>query len=215
MTDEGPTDAALLDAWREGDREAGHRLFRRHVRAIAGFFRSKVGEAGEDLTQRTFLALVEAPERFEHRSSVRTYLFAIARKQLLMHLRRVSTDRRRFDPATWSVVDAGVGPERIATRHQEHSLLLHALQSLPVDYQVALELHYFEELPIADIADVLEEPVGTLKSRLSRGRKLLREALQKHAPTAELETSVVGELERWLHSLPTAVHRGGTDDSAG
>lgn len=211
MTDEGPTDAALLDAWRGGDRQAGHRLFRRHVRSISGFFRSKVGEGGDDLTQRTFLALVEAPERFEHRCSVRTYLFAIARKQLLMYLRKVSAERQRFDPATWSVVDAGVGPDRIATRHEEHRLLLHALRTLPVDYQVALELHYFEELPVADIAEVLEEPVGTLKSRLSRGRKLLREALEKHAPSAELKTSVAGDLDRWLHTLPSAVHRGGDD----
>jgi RNA polymerase sigma-70 factor (ECF subfamily) len=211
MADEERTDVGLLEAWRGGDRQAGHRLFRRHVRSISGFFRSKVGEGGDDLTQRTFLALVEAPERFEQRSSVRTYLFAIARKQLLMHLRSVTTARKRFDPATWSVVDAGVRPDAIATRHEEHGLLLRALQSLPVDYQVALELHYFEELPIADIAAVLEEPVGTLKSRLSRGRKLLREALQTLAPSAELETSVAGELDRWLHSLPAAVQRGADD----
>ncbi len=207
MATERPTDAALLDAWRDGDREAGHRLFRRHVRSISGFFRSKVGQAGEDLTQKTFLALVEAPQRFEHRSSVRTYLFAIARRQLLMHLRKAATDNRRFDPATWSVVDVGMGPERMTTAHEEQALLLQALQTLPVDYQVALELHYFEELPIAEIAEVLEEPVGTLKSRLSRGRTMLRAALTEHAPRAELETSVAGELDRWLRAMPAAIAR--------
>jgi len=204
---EGPTDAALLGAWQDGDREAGHRLFRRHVRSISGFFRSKVGEAGEDLTQKTFLALLEAPHRFEQRSSVRTYLFGIARRQLLMYLRSSATQNRRFDPATWSVVDAGMGPERIATAQEEHALLLRALGTLPVDYQVALELHYFEELPISEIAAVLEEPVGTLKSRLSRGRTLLRESLARHAPSGELETSVAGELDRWLRALPNAIAR--------
>ena len=209
MVAEAPTDAALLDAGRDGDRDAGHRLFRRHVRSISGFFRSKVGQAGEDLTQKTFLAMLEAPQRFEHRSSVRTYLFGIARRQLLMHLRKATTDHERFDPATWSVVDAGLGPEHIATAHEEHALLLRALQTLPLDYQVALELHYFEELPVADIAAVLEEPVGTLKSRLSRGRTLLRTALVEHAPSAELETSVAGELDRWLRALPAAIARPG------
>ena len=93
---ERETDQELLAAWKNGDRERGNRLFSRHVRSISTFFRSKLAEGAEDLTQRTFLALVEQADRFRGDSSVRTYLFGIARKQLLMHLRSLTTERKRF-----------------------------------------------------------------------------------------------------------------------
>ncbi|MEM6989149.1 MAG: sigma-70 family RNA polymerase sigma factor [Myxococcota bacterium] len=203
------SDAELLQAWRDGDRERGNRLFARHVRSISAFFRSKLPEAAEDLTQRTFLALVEQADRFRGDSSVRTYLYAIARKQLLMHLRTLTTDRRRFDPASWSLVDAGAQVTQPLAKQQEAGLLLAALQTLPVDYQIALELFYWEDMEVAAIAEVLEAPVGTIKSRLSRGRTLLGTAIENLAPSLQLQTSVAGDLARWMRALPGAVRRGG------
>jgi RNA polymerase sigma-70 factor (ECF subfamily) len=202
VTDE--TDLELLVAWRDGDRERGNQLFRRHVRSISGFFRGKVAEGADDLTQKTFLALLEGADRFREDASVRTYLFGIARKQLLMHLRSLAGERRRFDPATWSIVDVGIDVARPATAHEEQALLLRALATLPVDYQVALELFYWEDLGVAEIGAVLEEPTGTVKSRLSRGRALLRRALAELAGSQALERSATSDLERWLRSLPTA-----------
>jgi RNA polymerase sigma factor (sigma-70 family) len=202
---EAEHDRQLLVAWCAGDRRAGNRLFRRHVRSISNFLRSKLDTGADDLTQRTFLALLEAPDRFRQEASVRTYLFAIARRRLLMHLRARSYERRRFDPATCSMLDAGVSPARGIAHAQEHALLADALRCIPVDYQVALELHYFEDLPLAEIAIVLEQPVGTIKSRLSRGRKLLHEVLAARAESAEILASVSEDLERWMRSLPAAI----------
>ena len=211
---ERETDQELLAAWKNGDRERGNRLFSRHVRSISTFFRSKLAEGAEDLTQRTFLALVEQADRFRGDSSVRTYLFGIARKQLLMHLRSLTTERKRFDPATWSLVDVGVRVSRPLAEQQEQQLLVEALRTLPVDYQIALELFYWEELEVAEIAAVLEDPVGTVKSRLSRGRTLLRKALETLAPSVDLQASVAEDLGRWMRTLPAAVRRA-TDPDAG
>jgi len=199
-------DRALLAAWCRGDRDLGNQLFRRHIRSVSRFFRTKVPDAAEDLTQQTFLALAEIdPERI---ASVpfRAYLFGIARNQLLMHLRTKSRAERRFDPLTWSAPDAGASPVRVAFAHQQERALAAALQRLPVDYQVALELHYFEGLAVAEIADVLGRPAGTIKSLLSRGRDLLRERLAEVAGSGELLASIVGELERWMRALPDAIH---------
>jgi len=199
-------DRALLAAWQRGDREQGNELFRRHIRSVSRFFRTKVPEAAEDLTQSTFLALAELdPERI---ASVpfRAYLFGIARNQLLMHLRTKTRADRRFDPLTWSAPDAGASPVRVAAAHQQQRALATALQRLPVDYQVALELHYFEGLAVAEIAEVLGRPVGTIKSLLSRGRDLLRERIVELAGADELLLSVAGELERWMRALPDAIH---------
>ena len=91
-------------------------------------------------------------------------------------------------------------------RQQQHRVLVDALQQLPIDYQVALELHYFEGLQLTEIANVLERPLGTIKSLLSRGRELLREQLQQLATSEELLTSIVGELDRWMTTLPDLAH---------
>ncbi len=194
-------DLVLLTAWRGGDRDLGNTLFRRHVASISRFFRTKVPDHVEDLTQKTFLALVESESRFAGNSSFRTYLFGIARNQLLMHLRSKSRTSARFEPLTRSAIAAGASPARIAAQQEQQQLVLMALQRIPVDYQVALELHYYESMALAEIAAVLGEPVGTVKSRLSRGRVILRETLEALAEPSELLTSAVSKMDRWASSI--------------
>lgn len=207
-------DRALLEAWRRGDRERGNALFRRHIRSVSRFFRSKIPEAAEDLTQSTFLAIAQLePERLGAEVAFRAYLFGVARNQLLMYLRGKMRADQRFDPLTWSAPDVGVGPVKILARQQQQQLVAAALQRVPVDYQIALELFYFEGLAVAEIADALEKPAGTVKSLLSRGRALLRARIEELATgQADLMTSTVGELDKWLRTLPAA-YTGG--DSAG
>jgi len=201
-------DRALLAAWRGGDRARGNQLFQRHIRAVSRFFRTKVPDAAEDLTQQTFLALAEVDVARLGEAPFRAYLFGIARNQLLMYLRGKSRAAQRFDPLTASARDAGAGPARIIARQQQHQVLALALQRLPIDYQVALELHYFESLQLAEIAEVVGRPLGTIKSLLSRGREILREQLEEIATSEELLTSLVGELERWMTTLPDVVTHG-------
>jgi len=205
VTAEAIDDRDLLVAWRAGDRELGNQLFERHIRSVSRFFRTKIPEAAEDLTQNTFLALAELDPARIGAVPFRAYLFGIARNQLLMHLRTKLRAAARFDPLTASARDAGAGPARMVARQQQHVVLAAALQRLPIDYQIALELHYFEGMPVAEIADVLERPVGTIKSLLSRGREMLREYLEEIASSEELLTSIVGELDRWMSTLPELV----------
>jgi RNA polymerase sigma-70 factor (ECF subfamily) len=205
VTAEAIDDRELLVAWRAGDRERGNQLFERHIRSVSRFFRTKIPEAAEDLTQNTFLALAELDPARIGEVPFRAYLFGIARNQLLMHLRTKLRAAARFDPLTASARDAGAGPARMVARQQQHVVLAAALQRLPIDYQIALELHYFEGMPVAEIAGVLERPVGTIKSLLSRGREMLREYLEEIASSEELLTSIVGELDRWMSTLPELV----------
>lgn len=207
---EEPDDRALLEAWRRGDRERGNVLFRRHIRSVTRFFRTKIPDAAEDLTQSTFLAIAQLDPARLGDAPFRAYLFGVARNQLLMHLRSKTRADKRFDPLTWSAPDAGASPVRIVAKHQQQSVIAVALQALPVDYQIALELFYFETMPVAEIAEALEKPVGTIKSLLSRGRDLLREKLEARAGSAELLSSMVGELDKWLGSLPSTI----SDDPA-
>lgn len=206
-----PDDRALLVAWRAGDAARGAELFKRHIRSVTRFFRTKVPDAAEDLAQNTFLALIQLDPARLGEVPLRAYLFGIARNQLLLHLRGKSRAAARFDPLTVSARDLGASPAKVVARDQQHQLVVEALGRIPVDYQVALELHYFEGLPVAEIAEALGRPVGTIKSLLSRGRDLLRVELEAVASTSELLASVVGELERWISGLPEVL-RGAADD---
>jgi RNA polymerase sigma-70 factor (ECF subfamily) len=169
-------DAELLCAWDGGDEEAGNALLERHFSRVSRFFRDKVPDAAlEDMVQRTFLGCLEARSRFRADGSFRAFVLGIARRQLLLFIRE---RHRHGDPRNTTLRDLGPSPSSIFGRHEQEQRLLLALRSLPVDLQVALELSYWEELSIAELAEVLEVPEGTAKSRLFRARRLLRDALE-------------------------------------
>jgi RNA polymerase sigma-70 factor (ECF subfamily) len=185
------SDYELLEAWRAGDATAGNLLVRRHFAVIYGFLRSKAHESVDELVQNTFLGCVEAVDRIDPNRSFRAYLFGIARRQLIYHYRKRRADGDRFDAMITSVRDVGGSPSHFAAARQEQRLVLDALHDLPLDMQITLELHYWEHMTVAEVADVLEVPPGTIKSRLHRGRELLRERLtQLGAPSEVTESSL-------------------------
>ena len=194
-------DFTLLESWRDGDAKAGSTLLRRHFDALQRFFSNKVGEDGPDLIQKTMEALVKSRDRFRGDSSFRTYMFAIARNELYGYLRRLKRERELFDPASHSIHDLGGSPSKAIEEQRENKLLFEALRRLPLDLQVALELFYWEELEGAELAVVLEIPLGTVKSRLRRGKELLRKHMERLARTgAELEQSR-GDLDQWARGV--------------
>jgi len=196
------SDFELLEAWRAGDEGAGRELFGRYFDAVYRFFRNKVDDAAEDLTQQTFMGLVAGRDRFRGDSSFRTYLFMIARKRLYSYLRSLDREREPVEMAQVSVVELGFeSPSRAVAVRQEQQLLLQALRRLPVEMQVALELFYWEELSIPEIAEVLETPVGTVKSRLQRSRIRLDAVLGELAQSEAVLRSTMDNFDDWAKDL--------------
>ena len=194
-------DHELLTAWRAGDAERGNELVQRHFESVYAFLRSKVPDQVDELVQRTFLACVEAVERIDETRSVRAYLFGIARRQLIYHFRRTQRHDARFDPMETSVCDAGGSPSRLAAARQAQAQVLDALHRLPLDLQITLELHYWEDMSVAEIAVVLEIPPGTVKSRLHRARDRLRAVLEEEGATAASIEHSVGHLRQLRQTL--------------
>src|SRR5262245_25197311 len=194
-----PSDDELLARWRAGDRESGEQLFDRHYDAVWRFFRNKVAShANRDLVQKTFLACVETPSRFEAKSSFRTYLFGIAHHVLLDHLRaqhRRATREDELEPL--ELVDGMPGPAEIAERRRAHRLLLKALREVRIDDQIVLELRYWESLSVAEIAEVLGKPRNTVKTRLHAARRALDEAMLRLDGSADAARSTLDTLELW------------------
>jgi RNA polymerase sigma-70 factor (ECF subfamily) len=179
-------------------------LFDRYFDAVFRFFRNKVSDGAEDLVQQTFLACVQSRDHFRKEASFRTYLFTAARSKLYNYLER----RGREGAIDWGVTscaDLGVSPSALLAQGQEHRLLLHALRRLPVDLQVALELYYFEQVRGPELAEVLGVPEGTVRSRLRRGREILREQLLQLSSSAADVESTMTNLDDWAAAVRNTV----------
>ena len=195
-------DLTLLDRWRAGDAEAGQALFQRHFDSVYGFFETKCQTEADELTQATFLACVRARDQFRAQSSFRTYLFTIARNELYRLLRTRQRRDDKLDFELSSIAELVSTPGTKLARNQEHRRLIEALQKLPVDQQTLLELHYWEDMDIAALAEVFDAPAATIRTRLHRARKALRENIEGAAPAAALQD--LETMDRWVQGLKKA-----------
>jgi RNA polymerase sigma factor (sigma-70 family) len=199
VTDQPRDDDACLEAWRAGDRAAGQELFARYYDAVARFFINKVGDASGDLIQRTFLACVEGLPRFRGDGSFRSYLFAVAYRQLCRYFRDRKGDHIEFD--SHSVVALDPSLSGMVAEREEMRLFLTGLREIPLELQVVLELHYWEQCSVAEMAIALEIPEGTVKSRLRRGREQLRAAVERLAANPNVASSTLHGLETWAREV--------------
>jgi len=195
----GADHAELVNAWMRGAPGADERIVQHHYAGVRRFFDLRCAHAADDLTQQTFLALFEARSRYEGRSRFKTYLFGIAHKQLLRHLQgqEQGPRARRYGTQSGEPTSLSV----VAVRKQEHQLVLMALTQLPTDLQVLVELYYWEDMPLAEIAAVVEGNPSTVGSRLARARELLRENIAAMTRPGALRQRVLADVEGWSRAL--------------
>jgi len=198
-------DVTLLLAWREGDRQAGGALIERNAPVLLRFFRNKVSGAVDDLVQQTFLTCVEHRDAIVQPERFRSYLLTVAHRVLIQHYRIRSRDDRHFDPLTTSAWDIEATPSTLFVEAEERRLLVEALRRIPLTFQVALELYYWQEMRGPELATVLDVPEGTVRSRLRRGRELLAEQMQKLASSEAVYEATVGDLDAWAASVRKAL----------
>lgn len=195
------SDAELLRRWKAGDVRGGELLFGRYYDAVARFFGNKVTHGRADLVQTTFSTCLEKVGELQGAASFRSFLFSIARFELLHHYRRKSRRETEFDPETVSVHDMDATPSWVIAKHQEQRLLLEALRHIPLDLQLILELTYWEKLTSAEMADLLSIPEGTVKSRVRRARQKLDAQLTRLAKSPALLETTTSDLDVWASQL--------------
>lgn len=188
-------DRELVERWRGGDDAAKQALLRRHYPAMERFFAGKLPAAAPDLTQQTFLACLEAADSLENAASFRAFLYGVARHILLRYLR--SEGQRPCVETYTTRPGETTTPTGAIARREEQLLLLRAMEALPIDQRIALEMHYWESLDSREIGEVLRIPQSTVTTRLSRARA----RLVKRVESLRSKTALPSDVESWLRSL--------------
>lgn len=169
-----------MAAAQAGDRNALDALLRRHHDRLFALCRRIMGNHADalDATQEALIALVRGLPRFDGRAAFTTWSYRVATNTCLDELRR---RRRRPDPTLtdderpeFDAATAGPGiDEQIVAR----MALDDAMQHIPIEFRAAVILRDVCTLDYAEIAEVLEIPPGTVRSRIARGRALLADRI--------------------------------------
>jgi len=142
----------------------------------------------EDLTQETFLRTFRALEYFDSRARLSTWIYTIAHNVAIDHLRR--TSGARFDSPTWrddgdeepqerEIVSTTLDPEAQLSREQSERLVHDGLAQLPVRYRLPVVYAAIDGLDYPSIATMLGLPLGTVKTLIFRGKRMLREEISR------------------------------------
>lgn len=183
-SDGEPTDGDLVAAARRGDRRALEALLRRHHDRVHLVCRRMCADRGdaEDATQEALISIVRGLPRYDGRAAFTTWAHRVAVNASLDQLRRRSRAALPVDP----VGDGPAAPddaELAALASEVRGDLDLALAALPAEFRVPVVLRDLLDLDYAEIAEVLELPPGTVRSRISRGRARLAALLPHLAPT--------------------------------
>jgi len=189
-------DAELVRRFLAGDVEAFTELVRRHERRVYSVCLRILGDVDDaaDATQDTLLSVVRKLDGFRGEAAFTTWLYRVAMNVCYDHLRRAKRrpvlrrddDAPAPEPALDDHADAVVGAHDVAA----------ALEQVPEDFRVAIVLADVHDLPYDEIAKVLDLPVGTVKSRVHRGRIALAKALGIGAPSEPADRSATSKETR-------------------
>ena len=176
MTD--AEDRALIERIAARDRVAFESFFATHGSGLHRFVRDLVHDDGlaEELTSDVMVEVWRSAAKFGGRSRVRTWLFGIAHHKALDALRRRRAVTVPLDELL-GVASAGEGPEDAALRAADRRRLDDALASLSAEHRAVLELIYVEGFSQKEIAEIVDCPHATVKTRAFYAKQRLRDAL--------------------------------------
>ncbi len=179
-------DDVLLRRSAKGDEEAFAELYRRHQAPLYRFALRMSGNiwAAEEIVQDVFMTLIRDPKKFDAgRGALRSYLYGITRNRVMKHLERVPREWLHEEIDEDNAGQAAPGfevmtPAEWAELRERREQVRAAVLELPVEFREAVVLCGLEELSYEEAAQLLDCPVGTIRSRLHRGRALLLAKLE-------------------------------------
>lgn len=179
-------DAQLIEGLRAGAEASYERLIGRFQQPVYNLAYRLLNDSGDasDVTQEVFLKVFRNVQHFQGKSSLRTWVYRIAvneshnrRRWLFRHRHKEVGLQEEFEdcePRDRSLADAGRSPYDRAFDSEKHALLEEALTRINPSFREAVVLRDVEDLSYEEIADILQISMGTVKSRILRGREALR-----------------------------------------
>jgi len=154
-------------------------LFARHHVRVYRFVLRLVSNptVAEDLISEVFLDVWRQADRFEGRSAVSTWMLAIARFKALSALRK-RPDEALDDEVAESIEDASDNPEVALEKKDKSAVLRQCLEKLSPEHREIIDLVYYHEKSVEEVAEIVKIPENTVKTRMFYARKKLAELLQ-------------------------------------
>lgn len=175
----------LLQRVAAGELRAFEQLYRAYHPRLTRFVERVMRRPGwvEEVLNDTLLVVWHGAGNFNRTSKVSTWIFAIAYRKALKALQRINEPVE--DEAADERADAAPGPEQQLSQRQLHVALVHALDKLSAEHRAVVDLTYFHGIGYREIAEIVDCPVDTVKTRMFHARRRLR-------------TLLGGALEDWL-----------------
>ncbi|MFA5863833.1 MAG: RNA polymerase sigma factor [Phycisphaerae bacterium] len=176
----------MTDGQNTDDRQQCRSIVRDHYPSVYRFLLHITRDEGlaEDLTQETFAAAWQKFNTFEHRSDAGTWLCRIAYRKFIDQVRKRQTDakltenlksEKRSEPETQNPMDRLLADERSRQLYQ-------AVQTLDENGRALIILHYLQNRSFSQMAEILDQPVGSIKWRVNQVLSRLRDLMEERKP---------------------------------
>jgi RNA polymerase sigma factor (sigma-70 family) len=185
-------EAGLVRRCLAGDEKAYRELVEQYQGQVYSLAMRMVrrAEDAEDLTQETFVRMFRALPRYDPGRSFAAWLFTIASRLCIDHLRRRKgtvislTQRERDSEEEYQieVEDPGLKPDEVTAHAEEERRTAALIDGLPPHYRIVVVLRHQQDLSYEEIAEVLNMPLGTVKARIHRARALLKARIEGGTP---------------------------------
>ena len=172
------SDEALIESIADGDKRALQVLLARHNRRVYRFVwrLTQDASAAEDIASEVFFEVWRGADRFQSKSTVSTWLLAIARNKAIATLRRRKHEELDGDEAA-GIADPSGDPERALDKKNHSALVQKSLTELSPRHRQVIDLVYYHEKSIAEVAEIVAVSRNTVKTRMFYARKQLARLL--------------------------------------
>ena len=175
---QGTSDETLIRAIAAGDRRAMQALYARYSVRIYRFVLRLTNDRSlaEDIASEVFIDVWRGAEGFKVKSQVSTWMLAIARHKALSALRRRSDER--LDENATAIADPADDAETTVDKRDRSALVQHCLSQLSVLHREVLDLVYYHEKSVDEVAEIVGAPANTVRTRMFYARKRMQTLLE-------------------------------------
>lgn len=174
-------DGILLSKVAEGDNNAIGTLYARHHKRVYHFVKRFVNQSdvAEDVTNDVFIEVWQKASTFEGRSKVSSWILGMARYKALSEIRKRRNIHSASDEVFDTLEDDADTPEVVTQKLDKGAALKTCIAALSKDHRLVLDLVYYHEKSMAEVAEILDIPASTVKTRAHYARKLLSAEMAK------------------------------------